>query len=117
VRAVLAATLASAASKDEVTSKLGVCDALPLYLQQGSLDLLVDEINMIVMYTCACCGACLIFFFISSSFLFGPRLCSCNPEHAELPPRTVDIAVSGLPHFHVSAWQRLGHTGQFFERI
>jgi hypothetical protein len=53
VRGVLAGTLASAASKDEIISKLGLCDPLPLYLQEGSHDLLVDEINMIVMYTCA----------------------------------------------------------------
>jgi hypothetical protein len=52
VRSVLAGTLASAASKDEIISKLGLCEPLPLYLQQGSRDLLVDEINMIVMYTC-----------------------------------------------------------------
>jgi hypothetical protein len=52
VRHVLATTLASAASKDEVISNLGLCEPVPLYLQQGSLDLLVEEINMIVMYTC-----------------------------------------------------------------
>ncbi len=86
MRAVLAATLASAASKDEVTSKLGVCDALPLYLQQGSLDLLVDEINMIVMYTCACCGACLNFFFISSSFLLHFFFISFWPTPLQLQP-------------------------------
>jgi hypothetical protein len=49
----LADTLASASSKDEITSKLGACEPLPRYLQQGDLDLLVDEISMIVMYTCA----------------------------------------------------------------
>jgi hypothetical protein len=53
VRRVLADTLASASSKDEITSKLGACEPLPRYLQQGDLDLLVDEISMIVMYTCA----------------------------------------------------------------
>jgi hypothetical protein len=52
VRDVLANTLAAATAKDEIASKLGLCDPLPLYLQEGSLDLLVDEINMIVMYTC-----------------------------------------------------------------
>ncbi len=52
VRDVMSSTLASAASKDEITSNLDLCE-LPLYLQEGSLHLLVDEINMIVMYTCA----------------------------------------------------------------
>ena len=52
MRDVLANTLAAATAKDEIASKLGLCDPLPLYLQEGSLDLLVDEINMIVMYTC-----------------------------------------------------------------
>ena len=52
MRAVLASTLAVATSKDEIASKLGLCDPLPVYMQEGSVDLLVDEINMIVMYTC-----------------------------------------------------------------
>jgi hypothetical protein len=52
VREVLASTLAAAKSKDEVTLGLGLCEPLPLYVQEGGLDLLVDEINMIVMYTC-----------------------------------------------------------------
>ena len=47
VRDVMSSTLASAASKDEITSNLDLCE-LPLYLQEGSLHLLVDEINMIV---------------------------------------------------------------------
>ena len=65
VRAVLASTLDVAATKEEIASNLGLCDPLPLYLQQGSLDLLVDEINMIVMYTCAC---------LSPFSLFTPHL-------------------------------------------
>jgi hypothetical protein len=52
VRNVLAATISSASTKAEIASKLGLCDPLPLYLLSGSVDLLVDEISMIVMYTC-----------------------------------------------------------------
>ena len=52
VRSVLAATLASASTKAEISSKLGLCDPLPLYLLSGSADLLVEELSMIVMYTC-----------------------------------------------------------------
>jgi hypothetical protein len=52
VRSVLAATLASASTKDEISSKLGLCEPLPAYLLNASADMLVDEISMIVMYTC-----------------------------------------------------------------
>ena len=53
VRAVLAATLASGASKDAIAAKLGLCTPLPDYLVAGDADLLVDEVSMVFAYSWA----------------------------------------------------------------
>ena len=37
----------------EVTETLGICDPLPDYLSGGNLELLLEEIDMIIMYTFA----------------------------------------------------------------
>ena len=53
VRAVLAATLASGASKAQITAGAKLCTPLPDYLEAGSVELLQEEVNMVFMYTWA----------------------------------------------------------------
>ena len=53
VRAVLAATLASGATKDVIASNLGLCEPLPAYITAGDASLLVDEVSMVFAYTWA----------------------------------------------------------------
>ena len=53
VRRMLAATLASAASKDTIIAKLNLCTPLPPYIEAGDMALLVDELSMVVrVYAC-----------------------------------------------------------------
>ena len=40
-------------TKAEIVSSLGLCTPLPAYMDQGDVSVLVNEINMVVMYTFA----------------------------------------------------------------
>jgi dipeptidyl-peptidase-2 len=52
VRRSLAA-LNSLGSKAEAAEALGLCEPLPAYLEEGSLELFFEEVNMVFMYTFA----------------------------------------------------------------
>ena len=53
VRAMLAATLASGASKDAIVAGANLCTPLPDYLAAGDAGLLVDEVSMVFAYSWA----------------------------------------------------------------
>jgi len=53
VRSMLAKTLATAKTVDEVVAGARLCDPLPPYLASGDLGLLVNEVSMVVAYTFA----------------------------------------------------------------
>jgi len=53
VQKMLMNTIAEAGSKDVITQNLQLCTPLPIYIQNQPLSTLVNEINMIVMYSFA----------------------------------------------------------------
>lgn len=53
VRAALAATLASGATKDAIVAGANLCTPLPAYLDAGDAALLAEELNMVFMYSFA----------------------------------------------------------------
>lgn len=54
VRTLLAHTLAApSTTKDSIATNLNLCTPLPQYLQDGGLQLMVDEVSMVISYTFA----------------------------------------------------------------